>query len=123
MRTFHRVSVHNLRRAQVVVLASALYAAAPAAAVCEHLYAGAPNHRELASRALDLALLRGFSETAIAVEEVRSRLEVGAFLEDFESIPGVVGRFYPTRGIHSPHLTTAATLRWRRFPSGVLSIP
>ncbi len=60
------------------------------------LYAGSPNHREIVIKAFLLAESKGFLDTTgITRQQILDRLEAGAYSEDLESIPGIVGEHFP----------------------------
>ena len=60
------------------------------------LYSTDPNHRELVLKSLELAVSAGFNDTSnISLQEIRDRLEAGAYSEDFDAIPGIVGEHFP----------------------------
>jgi len=61
----------------------------------QHLYSPDLNHRELVLKSLELAVAKGFEDTSISIQEIRDRLEAGAYSEDFEAIPGITGNHFP----------------------------
>lgn len=83
-------------------------------------YAASPNHVELARAGLQLALRAGFSEARISITDLQSRLEAGAYCEDFDPIPGVVGAFYPDPWDKFPELKLGDLLSVLKIPSGNL---
>jgi len=55
-------------------------------------YVADPNHREIVLKFFELAVAAGFSDTLnITPQEIKDRLEAGAYSEDIESIPGIIG--------------------------------
>ncbi len=64
--------------------------------ISKTLYSGLPNHVELVERSFDLAIEAGFSDTSgIKLDEILARLKAGAFSEDYENIPGILGEHFP----------------------------
>jgi hypothetical protein len=60
------------------------------------LYSSDPNHRELVLKSIDLAVSAGFIDpSGIPLQEIKDRLEAGAYSEDFEIIPGNIGEHFP----------------------------
>lgn len=60
------------------------------------LYAGSPNHRKIVIKAFELAVNKGFVDTGgITHQQILDRLEAGAYSEDLEPIPGIVGEHFP----------------------------
>ena len=67
------------------------------------MYAASPNHRQIAIKAYNLALKAGFMDTAgITSQEIQDRLEAGAYSEDYDSIPGIVGGHFPDPWTQGP---------------------
>jgi len=84
-------------------------------------YAGRPNHRELARRALELAIAAGFSDTSITIQEIQSRIETGAYSEDYDLIPGVIGVHYPDPWAQGPEFDFGGWFPFSRIPYGSLT--
>ena len=60
------------------------------------VYAAHPNHREIVIKSFELAVMAGFIDpSGLTVQEIKDRLEAGAYSEDFESIPGIIGEHFP----------------------------
>ncbi len=67
------------------------------------MYAASPNHRQIAVKAFELATQAGFLDTVgITSQEIQDRLEAGAYSEDYDSIPGIVGEHFPDPWTQGP---------------------
>jgi len=86
-------------------------------------YAGYPSHVEIVDRALQLAIDAGFNEPGLTADEVRARLECGAYEEDYESIPGIIGEYYPNPWTKGPDFPFNGVLPFSKIPYGVLTDP
>jgi hypothetical protein len=81
-------------------------------------YSADPNHRVIAIKALRLAQMAGFSDSLIALEEIERRIEAGAYSEDSEPIPGIVGLHFPSPWNQGPEFDFAGWLPVTRVPYG-----
>src|SRR5512143_2281645 len=87
-------------------------------------YAGSPNHREIALRALELAVQAGFLDTSgITLQEIRNRLEAGAYSEDYDLIPGIVGEHFPDPWAQGPDFDFNGLYPFSKIPYGSLADP
>ena len=83
------------------------------------LYVAHPNHRELVLKSFELALNAGFSDTSgISTQEIRDRLEAGAYSEDFESIPGIIGEHFPAPWNQGPTFDFNGLYPFSKIPYG-----
>ncbi len=94
---------------------------ATSASASEPDYSADPTHREIAVRALALAVAGGLDEENLPLQEVQDRLEAGAYLEDYEEIPGVVGRFFPDPWEKVPVFDFNGLLPLESIPLGSLA--
>ncbi len=85
-------------------------------------YSGTPNHREIATRALELAIQAGFNDTAgISADVLRARLEAGAYSEDYDLVPGIVGEHFPNPWDQGPTFDFEGLYPFARIPYGSLT--
>lgn len=64
--------------------------------VLKPLYSGKPNHIQLAEKSFSLAVGAGFNDTIdITSNEILDRLKAGAYSEDYDLIPGIIGEHFP----------------------------
>jgi len=83
------------------------------------LYVAHPNHRELVLKSFELALNAGFLDTSgISIQEIRDRLEAGAYSEDFESIPGIIGEHFPAPWSQGPDFDFFGLYPFSKIPYG-----
>lgn len=82
------------------------------------MYVGNPTHREIAVKALQLALAAGFTDSGITYQEIQERIEAGAYSEDFEPIPGVAGSHYPNPWDQGPIFDFLGFVPITRIPYG-----
>jgi len=83
------------------------------------LYAGSPNHREIAVKAFQLAESMGFLDTiGITHSQIQDRLEAGAYSEDYESIPGIVGEHFPAPWNQGPDFDFYGFYPFSKIPYG-----
>ncbi len=82
-------------------------------------YSGTPNHREIAVRALELANEAGFLDTeGITQQQIQDRIEAGAYSEDYDLIPGLVGEHYPHPWEQGPEFDFDGLYPISRIPYG-----
>ncbi len=82
-------------------------------------YSGVPNHREIVLRSFDLAVEAGFLDTnGITIQEIRDRLEAGAYSEDFEDIPGIIGEHFPAPWSQGPDFDFLGYYPFTKIPYG-----
>jgi hypothetical protein len=84
-------------------------------------YQGSPGHRQIAIRALDLAIRKGFTEGGLPLEDVRARIEAGAYMEDYAPLPGAVSQYFPDPWTRLPVLDFGGLLPAETVPVGSLS--
>ncbi|MBV6421660.1 MAG: hypothetical protein DAHOPDDO_02941 [Ignavibacteriaceae bacterium] len=83
------------------------------------LFFADPNHREIVLKSFDLAVAAGFSDTSeISLQEIKDRLEAGAYSEDFESIPGIVGNHFPAPWNQGPDFNFFGYYPFAKIPYG-----
>ena len=83
------------------------------------LYVAHPNHKEIVQKTFSLALNAGFLDTlGITEQEIRDRLEAGAYSEDFESIPGIIGEHFPAPWNSGPTFDFNGLYPFTKIPYG-----
>ena len=83
------------------------------------LYSPDPNHREIVLKSFELALSAGFVDTSgITIQEIKDRLEAGAYSEDFEAIPGIVGEHFPAPWNQGPDFNFYGLYPFSKIPYG-----
>ena len=82
-------------------------------------YVAHPSHREIILKSFELAIAAGFSDTSeITVQEIKDRLETGAYSEDFESIPGAIGSHFPSPWNQGPDFDFLGLYPFSKIPYG-----
>ncbi len=90
----------------------------------QQLYVAHPNHRELVLKSFELAVNAGFSDfSGITEQEIRDRLEAGAYSEDFESIPGIIGEHFPAPWNQGPDFDFFGLYPFTKIPYGNYTDP
>jgi hypothetical protein len=90
----------------------------------QHLFVASPNHREIVLKSIDLAIAAGFNDTlSITLQEIRDRLEAGAYSEDFESIPGIIGEHFPNPWNLGPDFNFYGLYPFSKIPYGSYTDP
>ena len=84
-------------------------------------YAGSPNHREMAVRACELARSMGFTDSSVSAIEIQSRIEAGAYSEDFEPFSAAVGVHYPAPWDQGPNFDFGGYYNLTKIPYGLLA--
>ena len=85
----------------------------------QFLYSSDPNHRELVLKSIDLAVSAGFIDpSGIPLQEIKDRLETGAYSEDFESIPGIIGEHFPNPWNQGPVFDFGGYYTFSKIPYG-----
>lgn len=83
------------------------------------LYVAHPNHKEIVQKIFALALNAGFLDTlGITEQEIRDRLEAGAYSEDFEAIPGIIGEHFPAPWDSGPTFDFNGLYPFTKIPYG-----
>ncbi len=83
------------------------------------LFVADPNHREIVLKSFELALDAGFADTSgISIQEIKDRLETGAYSEDFEAIPGTVGNHFPNPWNQGPEFDFGGYYSFSKIPYG-----
>ena len=87
--------------------------------VLKWLYSPDPNHREIVLQSFELALSAGFVDTSgITIQEIKDRLEAGAYSEDFEAIPGIIGDHFPNPWNQGPEFDFGGYYTFSKIPYG-----
>jgi Secretion system C-terminal sorting domain len=83
------------------------------------LYSPNPNHREIVLKSLELAISAGFIDpSGIPLQEIQDRLESGAYSEDFEMIPGIIGEHFPVPWNQGPDFNFYGLYPFSKIPYG-----
>ena len=83
------------------------------------LYSPDPNHREIVLQSFELALSAGFVDTlGITHQEIKDRLEAGAYSEDFEAIPGILDEHFPAPWNQGPNFDFFGYYPFSKIPYG-----
>ncbi|MCU0413352.1 MAG: hypothetical protein MUE91_02955 [Ignavibacteriaceae bacterium] len=83
------------------------------------LFVADPNHREIVLKSFELAVDAGFTDTiGISNQEIKDRLEAGAYSEDFESIPGIIGDHFPNPWNQGPEFDFGGYYTFSKIPYG-----
>jgi hypothetical protein len=83
------------------------------------LYSPDSNHREIVLKSFELAVAAGFADTSgITIQEIKDRLEAGAYSEDFEEIPGIVGEHFPAPWNQGPDFIFYGLYPFSKIPYG-----
>ena len=90
--------------------------------ISKTLYSGKPNHVELTEKSLSLAVEAGFNDTVdISLNEIKARLETGAYSEDYDIIPGIVGENFPQPWTNGPDFDFNELYPFTKIPYGSIS--
>ena len=83
------------------------------------LFVADPNHREIVLKSFELAVDAGFTDTiGISHQEIKDRLEAGAYSEDFEAIPGIIGDHFPNPWNQGPVFDFGGYYTFSKIPYG-----
>jgi hypothetical protein len=118
----HTMSLLSIRLISLLTALFCFFVPTLSQELSKILYSGSPNHREIAVRAFRLAVQAGFRESGLDTATIRDRLEAGAYNEDYEPVPGVVGSHFPNPWDQGPEFT-CASLPIQRIPYGPLGDP
>ncbi len=85
----------------------------------QFLYSSDPNHRELVLKSIDLAVSVGFADpSGIPLQEIKDRMEAGAYSEDLEAIPGNIGEHFPNPWSQGPDFNFYGLYPFSKIPYG-----
>jgi len=84
-------------------------------------YSANPNHRDLAIKAFQLAVDNEYSDSNISNQEIQNRIEAGAYSEDYEDIPGIIGNHFPDPWLLGPSFNFVGLHPITKIPYGKLT--
>ncbi|MBK9097382.1 MAG: T9SS type A sorting domain-containing protein [bacterium] len=86
--------------------------------ITQPFYSASPNHREIVLKSFELAVVAGFDDPSLTIQEIKDRLEAGAYSEDFEAIPGIIGDHFPNPWGQGPEFDFGGYYSFSKIPYG-----
>ncbi len=87
--------------------------------ISKPLYSARPNHLDLVAKSFNLAVSAGFNDTSgISSDEILERLKAGAYCEDYDIIPGIIGEHFPVPWDKGPTFDFNGLYPIARIPYG-----